>query len=255
MTPMIRVMTDDDCAAVAEVRVRSWQYAYAGLVPQPYLDSMDVEQATDRLRGHFTAGAGTVTHLVAERNGAVVGWGCAGPGRDPDAAPGEAELYALYALPAHLSTGVGRALLAELVAGAEAAGHRAMRLWVLKGNARARRFYERAGFLPDGCEEPFEVGGAEVPEVRYARGLEAPRPSTGPVDIASAADQRRAPGSYSYTGRPAIALVRKGRPPSSIRTTPRRPGLLHSSSRYQSQSQFAAFAVTSSTSGSRTDTR
>ncbi|MEV5463785.1 GNAT family N-acetyltransferase, partial [Streptomyces cellulosae] len=38
-------------------------------------------------------------------------------------------------------------------------------------NDRARRFYERAGFRADGAEEPFEVDGVAVPEVRYARPL------------------------------------------------------------------------------------
>ncbi|NUL25824.1 hypothetical protein HRW17_26205, partial [Streptomyces lunaelactis] len=46
-----------------------------------------------------------------------------------------------------------------------------MLLWVLKENDRARRFYEKAGFAPDGAEEPFEVDGVAVPEVRYARAL------------------------------------------------------------------------------------
>lgn len=55
-----------------------------------------------------------------------------------------------------------------------AAGFHEMALWVLKENWRARRFYERAGFLPDGAEEPFEVGGAVVPEVRYVRALMGP---------------------------------------------------------------------------------
>ncbi|MFE3093320.1 GNAT family N-acetyltransferase [Streptomyces sp. NPDC059248] len=169
--PLIRTLTDDDCEAVAEVRVRGWQYAYAGLVPQPYLDGMDVGTEAERLRGLIAAGSGTVTHLVAERDGAVVGWGCTGAARDDDTAPGEAELYALYVRPARLSTGVGRALLAELTARARAAGHPAMRLWVLRENVRARRFYEKAGFRPDGAEEPFDVGGASVPEVRYVRDL------------------------------------------------------------------------------------
>ncbi len=42
-------------------------------------------------------------------------------------------------------------------------------LWVLKGNARARRFYEIAGFAADGAEEAYEVDGVPVPEVRYVR--------------------------------------------------------------------------------------
>ena len=46
-----------------------------------------------------------------------------------------------------------------------------MLLWVLKGNDRARRFYQRAGFTADGAEEPFDVDGVAVPEVRYVREL------------------------------------------------------------------------------------
>lgn len=42
---------------------------------------------------------------------------------------------------------------------------------MLKENDRARRFYERAGFRADGAEEPFEVDGVAVPEVRYTRTL------------------------------------------------------------------------------------
>lgn len=40
---------------------------------------------------------------------------------------------------------------------------------MLKENARARRFYERAGFAADGAEETFEADGVLVPEVRYVR--------------------------------------------------------------------------------------
>ncbi|MGY0019719.1 N-acetyltransferase family protein [Streptomyces sp. YJ-C3] len=158
-------MTLDDCAAVAEVRVRGWQFAYAGLMPQAYLDAMSVQRDAARRRELF----GRVTEFVAERAGAVVGWACHGPSRDRDVPPGEAELYALYAHPAHLSTGVGRALLDACAAGALRAGHSSMRLWVVEGNVRARRFYERAGFMADGAREPYEVGGATVPEVRYVR--------------------------------------------------------------------------------------
>ena len=51
------------------------------------------------------------------------------------------------------------------------AGYERIRLWVVKGNTRARGFYERAGFTPDGAEEPYEVDGELVPEVRYVRAV------------------------------------------------------------------------------------
>lgn len=184
MDPLLRTMTADDCEAVAAVRIAGWRWAYAGLMPRAYLDAMSVEQDAARRRARFTEAeaeaeadpAGTadaVVNLVAERDGAVVGWGCCGPCRDEDAdAPaGAGELYALYVRPEHVSTGVGRALLAALLERAAAGGFDPLVLWVLKENARARRFYEKAGFRPDGAEEPFDVGGVGVPEVRYTRSL------------------------------------------------------------------------------------
>jgi hypothetical protein len=43
----------------------------------------------------------------------------------------------------------------------------AMTLWVLDGNARARRFYERAGLVADGAAKHATFGGATLREVRY----------------------------------------------------------------------------------------
>ena len=42
-------------------------------------------------------------------------------------------------------------------------------LWVLPAIARARRFYEIAGWVCDGTERTMEVLGVVVPEVRYRR--------------------------------------------------------------------------------------
>jgi hypothetical protein len=42
-------------------------------------------------------------------------------------------------------------------------------LWVLTGNARARPFYDNAGWVADGGERTTEVFGVTVPEVRYRR--------------------------------------------------------------------------------------
>ncbi|GAA1511573.1 GNAT family N-acetyltransferase [Streptomyces albidochromogenes] len=164
----------DDCENVARVRVRGWRTAYAGMMPQAYLDAMSVQEDAARRRAHLAGDDGTTHHLVAERAGEIVGWGCCGPYRDEAGRPtGDAELYALYVLPEHHGTGAGRALTAGLLARAAADGHPRMLLWVLTRNARARRFYERAGFVPDGAEAPFDVLGTAVPETRYARRLSA----------------------------------------------------------------------------------
>ncbi len=168
---VIREMTLDDCPHVAEIRVRGWQSAYQGLIPQSYLDGLSVAEDTARRRAFFERGDGDVVNLVAERQGELVGWACHGPYRDGEVRTGEIELYAIYVRPDRVGSGIGRALLTESVARCVAAGHERMLLWVLEENAPARRFYERSGFGPDGAEEPFEVDGVAIPEVRYARSL------------------------------------------------------------------------------------
>jgi GNAT superfamily N-acetyltransferase len=162
---MVREMKVTDCARVAEIRIAGWRHAYRGLMPQAYLDGMDPAAATKRHRELLTGAGPGVVNLVAEHDGRVAGWACLGP--DRDAGPGiepRSELYALYVDPTHHRAGLGTALLLRCL---PAEGDTC--LWVVRGNATARRFYERHGFAPDGAEEPFTVGGVEVPEVRYVR--------------------------------------------------------------------------------------
>ncbi|MFR9756118.1 GNAT family N-acetyltransferase [Streptomyces sp. TR06-5] len=45
-------------------------------------------------------------------------------------------------------------------------------LWVVEENTRARRFYRRAGFAPDGARDPFEVGGRSLTDLRWVRDLQ-----------------------------------------------------------------------------------
>ncbi|MEZ3180984.1 GNAT family N-acetyltransferase [Streptomyces pimonensis] len=165
-------MTADDCEAVAGIRTRGWQHAYRGLVPQPYLDGLDAGADAERHRARLADGDGTVVNLVAEADGGeLAGWAAFGPYRDGDVRTEDAELYALYLPPERIGQGVARTLLTEVTHRCAAADHPRIRLWVLGGNARARRFYERAGFGADGAEESFEVDGVVVPEVRYTKEL------------------------------------------------------------------------------------
>ncbi|MFJ7335096.1 GNAT family N-acetyltransferase [Streptomyces sp. NPDC101116] len=172
MSLRIREMALADCDRVAEIRVGGWRSAYRGLIPQSHLDGLSVEADAERRRAYLAQAGGDVVNLVAEdAGGELVGWACHGPYREGATLTGDAELYAVYVHPDQVGRGVGRALLTESVARCTAVGHGRLLLWVLKENDRARRFYERAGFRADGAEEPFEVDGVAVPEVRYARSL------------------------------------------------------------------------------------
>ena len=65
--------------------------------------------------------------------------------------------------------GVERERAAVLVAELARLGFEETVLWVLPANARARRFYEIAGWVADGASRTTEVLGVVVPEVRYRR--------------------------------------------------------------------------------------
>ncbi|MGK3942152.1 GNAT family N-acetyltransferase [Streptomyces sp. RP5T] len=168
---LIREMTLADCDRVSEIRIRGWQSAYRGLMPQPFLDALSVPEDAERRRARFGQGGGSVVDLVAERAGEILGWACHGPYREGEVRTRDAELYAIYVDARRYGSGLGHALLQESVRRCTSAGHPRMLLRVLKGNTRARHFYERHGFSADGAEDPYEVDGVAVPEVRYVRDL------------------------------------------------------------------------------------
>lgn len=88
--------------------------------------------------------------------------------RDEDGA-GVGEVTAIYLLDSHWGQGAGRELMAAAVEHLGAAGFTEATLWVLESNARARRFYEAAGWRPDGTVKVDESRGFPLREVRYRR--------------------------------------------------------------------------------------
>ena len=170
--PTVRPATADDAAAIATVRTRGWQSGYAGIMPAAVLDALRPE-VSPSLAHRLTNPRPDSPCLVAERDGAVVGFVTAGPYRieqHPDVLDPSlgGEIYAIYVDPDHWRSGAGAALLPAAVDRLHAAGLAPVRLWVLTDNARARRFYESYGFAPDGAHEPFTVSdGTRVDELRY----------------------------------------------------------------------------------------
>jgi ribosomal protein S18 acetylase RimI-like enzyme len=176
MTVTVRPAVEHDLAAIAEIRVRSWQVAYRGIVPQGYLDAMRPEAEVDRRRAMLTAANDPRQDAIGTVSGWLAGWVAYGPYRDDDPPTRRSgEVYAIYVHPEHWGRGVGRAMMRYAVRQLAMDGFAPVLLWVLEDNDRARRFYEREGFQPDGGRHMFEVGGVELPELRYRHGRTARR--------------------------------------------------------------------------------
>lgn len=170
----IRPADVEDADRIAEVHVRSWRGAYRGLIPQEYLDGLDTAERAGlwvRITGRVDRTRSDV--LLAEEDGRLLGFAAFGPTRDEGEDPElTGEVAAIYLDPAAWSTGCGRVLMASALDRLAAAGYEQATLWVLDTNARARRFYEAAGFRADGAEKPDDRGTFTLREVRYRRPLD-----------------------------------------------------------------------------------
>ena len=184
----IRAGSAADAAQVAAVQRESWFAAYADIIAPAVIDRVTLPDNGARVRQSFRTRPRQRMLLAADTAATgpdaseVVGYALYGPETDvlnapwphpltADGAGGRvAELYALYVHPDWWSTGTGRALTDQVLAQVRAAGYTSITLWVLESNARARRFYGRAGFAADGARHLLDdLGG--VTEIRYRRAL------------------------------------------------------------------------------------
>jgi ribosomal protein S18 acetylase RimI-like enzyme len=165
----VRPTSVDDALAIETVRVHGWRSAYRHVFPPDELDALPID--AERWRSRLRVPPRGWTTMVCEDGDRVVGFSSVGPSRDED---GLGELYAIYVAPEAWSTGAGRALMAAAEAQL-ASEYGAALLWVLEDNPRARRFYERAGWAPDGARKAEERFGVRAPEVRYRKDVTSSR--------------------------------------------------------------------------------
>jgi ribosomal protein S18 acetylase RimI-like enzyme len=171
--PAIRPAAETDVPAIAELHMASYRAAYPGLVPEDILAGLDPGERERRWRGSLRDRTRT-TFLAEGRPGGgapLLGFAEIGRCRDADAGGRAGELMALHVRQECWGRGVGRALHGRALEALTARGFELATLWVLTGNARARRFYEAMGWSADGRVRRVVLKGAEVPETRYRIGL------------------------------------------------------------------------------------
>lgn len=162
-----------DAVRLAEIHAVSWQAAYRDLLSAAFLDGLT---PTTRLEW-WTARLARVPPrwaiLVVEKDdGDVTGFATIGHCDDDDRRDPEAgELFAMYVDPAFWGRGFGRHLLLGTEARFRKEAYRRASLWVLKGNLRARRFYELSGWRGDGADKRMVIGTDAVGACRYVRDL------------------------------------------------------------------------------------
>lgn len=151
--------------AIGRVHVRAWQATYSDVMPANFLAAMDPVARAEQWRATLGRSVSRHGQLVAVIDGMPVGFSAFGRARGGDEHRGE--VYAINVDPDWVGRGVGQPLFSAAVAALTDFGFPELVLWVVRENARARRFYERNGWVAEGGEQRAEFGGATVVELRY----------------------------------------------------------------------------------------
>lgn len=155
-----KLESGDDRMALSRVYEASWKYAYKGIIPQDYLDSIPEgkwAQAVDRPEVH------TLVMLEGDR---IIGTTSVCAARCADR-NGFGEVVSIYFLPEYMGKGYGKLLLAEAVKELQKMGFSNICLWVLEENHRARHFYEKCGFCFSDRFADDNIGGRNVRQMEY----------------------------------------------------------------------------------------
>jgi putative acetyltransferase len=138
---VIRPAGDADMAEVADLWHAGWHDAHPGHVP----DGLTALRTLEAFHERAASRVADTTVAVSE-GGTIVGFVMV---------VGD-EVEQVYVAPAGRGSGVAATLLAEAERQVADVGHEEAWLAVVTGNARARRFYEKCGWVDSG-DLPYEV--------------------------------------------------------------------------------------------------
>lgn len=141
--------SEDEINGKGYVHYKSWQETYPGLVDPAYLERHTLEKCIN------TAHKWSDNILVAKDGEKVVGFAGYGSYRD-ETLPEHGEVYAIYVLAEYQGKKIGYELMNAALD--KLSNYKKVALWVLKGNDKAIRFYERYGFRFDGTEAEIMLG-------------------------------------------------------------------------------------------------
>ncbi len=147
----IREMAPEDYDQKGYIHYKTWLETYTGLMDESLLSGQTLEkcQAIARRWPGNT--------LLALLDGKIVGFGCYIPHSN-----GPGEISAIYILKEYHNRGVGKKLLAALMA--QLSPCSPIFLWVLQGNDNAIGFYQHCGFQFDGVSKA--LGSTSATELR-----------------------------------------------------------------------------------------
>jgi L-amino acid N-acyltransferase YncA len=176
---VVRPSIEDDVPAMLAIYTHHVQRGVDALDPEP-LYPEDVKRRRKNMLKR------RLPHLVAERNGVVIGYAYAVPFRKRPAYR-YAVKHSIYVHPDHLHAGVGRKLLPALIEACATAGFRQMIAYIDAGNAPSLSLHEAFAFTRAGV-----LTGVGFKYGRWTDSILMQRP-LGPGDTAPPGDVKNEP--------------------------------------------------------------
>ncbi|MHB1484312.1 MAG: GNAT family N-acetyltransferase [Saccharofermentanales bacterium] len=162
----IRKAVPSDADDMAYIICESWKSAYKDIItPEELERKTDIEKRKALFRETIPAGKGY--YLIAFTDDVPCGLCYFCDSRDDDMA-GFAEIVAFYTLEEYWGRGIGKKIMDSALSEISRLGYNNVMLWVFEKNARARKFYEKCGFVCDNKTKDSIFG--KVKEIRYVRG-------------------------------------------------------------------------------------
>jgi ribosomal protein S18 acetylase RimI-like enzyme len=150
-----------EAATLGDLHRLTWEATYCDYAGEAWhgeqLAAHALRDWEEIIRAQVSSGGGV---LVAKRDGAIGGFCQYGPAED-ESSLRAGHIYRLYVHPAQQRSGVGRSLLTAAVECLRQNGAEVATLWVLESDRRARAFYGRMGWEPDGART------ADPTDLRY----------------------------------------------------------------------------------------
>jgi len=164
----IRKASIDDADILGQITSCSWQAAYKGIVPDDYLAGIAPESRAERFRAVLKQRPDVEFYIVLADD-IPIGVMNLHPCADEDA-KGCAEIGVFYFLPEYWGKSCAAPAMEFALSRLKELGFQTVVLNVLEENVRARRFYEKQGFVPDGTRSVINLG-KELVHVRYRKVL------------------------------------------------------------------------------------
>ena len=146
--------------AISRIYEESWKYTYKGLIPQHYLESIPEGRWVANLENP------NWSTLVCVDSGRIVGTSSFCESRFSQFSGWE-EIISIYLLPDYMGRGFGKVFFDSVIVELKKMGYRNIFVWVLEENLRARKFYEKEGFVMTDVYLDDSIGGKDVREIRY----------------------------------------------------------------------------------------